>query len=373
MSGDALRSAAQQGDDKFIRTILKDRTNPCSADNFGLTALHYAVWNGHTDRHIECIKWLVCNHMGINKEGSKVTSLNLRSCKGYTALHLACLDAPKWNAKQIVTLLLISGCDRDIADNDGYSALDLADENANVGALEAFNEFDSQDTISEEFNIPTPEKGSENNSQTSSQVSSPVPTRNVSPKISPRNDDTNEKNPKITPNKFLKINPIKKKLNELKGELKVKYTFSSDDQVQWDAVIKVPKKAQFEIPSFIHEKQRTGYVPKGMEIHEQFITPLTNEGYNLEGVPALYTLEYTKGQALINQHRRELLVSRGNPEWKPIRLEEKEKELRTLRETGKQKAKRGKNDSFIENDDKEICDRMAQSKISDKATTKPEK
>jgi hypothetical protein len=43
MSGDALRNAAQQGNDKFLRTILKDRTNPCSADNFSLTALHYAM------------------------------------------------------------------------------------------------------------------------------------------------------------------------------------------------------------------------------------------------------------------------------------------------------------------------------------------
>jgi hypothetical protein len=307
--------------------------------------------------------------MGIDKAGSKVTSLNLRSCKGFTALHLACLDAPKWNAKKIVTLLLLAGCDRDIPDNDGYTAFDLADEHGNIEALSAFNEYDNQDATPRisESNNPTPEKGSENNSQTisefNSRTSSSVPTRNVSPKISPRKDDTNESSPKINPKK-IKINPIKKQLNLLREELAETYTFGGDDQVEWNATIKVPKKAQFEIPSFVHEKQRTGYVPKGMEIHEQFITPLTNEGFNLEGVPALNTLEYTKGQSLINQHRRELLVSRGNPEWKPLRLEEKEKELRSLREKGKQKAKRGKKDSFIADDDKGI---------SDKTTTQPQK
>lgn len=78
MSGDDLRAAAQQGDWRQIKHILKNKSNPCSKDEFGLTALHYAVWNGH----VECVKYLVKNTFGVDGNGVKTTSLNMQSCKG---------------------------------------------------------------------------------------------------------------------------------------------------------------------------------------------------------------------------------------------------------------------------------------------------
>lgn len=78
MSGDYLRHCAQQGESHQLRSILKNRGNPCSQDEFGLTALMYAVWNGH----VECVKYLITNDFGVDKDGIKTTSLNLQSCKG---------------------------------------------------------------------------------------------------------------------------------------------------------------------------------------------------------------------------------------------------------------------------------------------------
>lgn len=50
------------------------------SDEFGLTPLHYAVWNGH----VECVKLLVCNTLGVDKDGNRASSLNITSCLGYT-------------------------------------------------------------------------------------------------------------------------------------------------------------------------------------------------------------------------------------------------------------------------------------------------
>ena len=44
-----------------LRNGLEGGANPCSRDIWGLTALHYAVWNGN----IECVKYLCANHLGI--------------------------------------------------------------------------------------------------------------------------------------------------------------------------------------------------------------------------------------------------------------------------------------------------------------------
>ena len=44
-----------------LRAGLEGGANPCSRDIWGLTALHYAVWNGNT----ECVKYLCANHLGV--------------------------------------------------------------------------------------------------------------------------------------------------------------------------------------------------------------------------------------------------------------------------------------------------------------------
>lgn len=57
-------------------------------DEFGLTPLHYAVWNGH----VECVKLLVCNTLGVDKDGNRASSLSITSCLGFTGDHKYRID-----------------------------------------------------------------------------------------------------------------------------------------------------------------------------------------------------------------------------------------------------------------------------------------
>ena len=80
MSGIDLRKAAINGDHETIKDFIIKRCNPCSIDEYGLSALHYAVWNGH----VECVKLLVCNTLGVNTSGKRDSSMELKSCMGFT-------------------------------------------------------------------------------------------------------------------------------------------------------------------------------------------------------------------------------------------------------------------------------------------------
>ena len=69
------------GKDEELRQILSKRANTCSTEaDYGLTPLHYAVWNGYP----ECVRLLVANHMGVDNEGNKRSSINMRSNLGLT-------------------------------------------------------------------------------------------------------------------------------------------------------------------------------------------------------------------------------------------------------------------------------------------------
>lgn len=80
MSGDELRRAATINDQTSLKEYILQKPNVCSVDQYGLSALHYAVWNGH----INCVKMLAMNPHGVNKEGNRATCLDLQSCVGYT-------------------------------------------------------------------------------------------------------------------------------------------------------------------------------------------------------------------------------------------------------------------------------------------------
>ena len=81
MSGEQIRYDSQYGLHEHLRDILKTRANTAEADDLTLTPLMYAVWNGH----VECVKYLVCNDVGVDVKGNKVSSLHMTTCKGYTA------------------------------------------------------------------------------------------------------------------------------------------------------------------------------------------------------------------------------------------------------------------------------------------------
>ena len=80
MSGEEVRRLAQQGDHKVLRSYLLQACNPCSTDEYDITALMFAVWNGH----VECVKYLACNPRGTDKNGLKCSALNMVTCRGYS-------------------------------------------------------------------------------------------------------------------------------------------------------------------------------------------------------------------------------------------------------------------------------------------------
>ena len=80
----------------------------------------------------------MCNTFGVDRYGNKATSLDMTSCKGYTALHLAALDTPSWVSKEITMLLLTAGADKSILDNDGKTCEDLLDVYDNAGTVQSF-------------------------------------------------------------------------------------------------------------------------------------------------------------------------------------------------------------------------------------------
>jgi len=109
MSGIDQRIAAMNGDDGLLKQYIEARCNVCStgkyctvwlpltvvtltyyvmSDEFGLTPLHYAVWNGH----VECVKLLVCNTLGVDKDGNRASSLAITSCLGYTGAPRYCFS-----------------------------------------------------------------------------------------------------------------------------------------------------------------------------------------------------------------------------------------------------------------------------------------
>ena len=261
MSGEQLRHDAQYGRHKELREALKNRANTASADQWGLTPLMYAVWNGH----VECVKYLVCSNVGIDAQGIKVNALHARSCKGYTALHLAALDAPKWCAKELTRLLLIAGLDRSSLCNEGHTPEALAAANGNEASLAAFTEFDMR----------------ESNSSLSA----------------------------------LHLDIVK--------TLQDKYTFIHDPtmNVEETSMTKGRHKTTFSVPEFLYDKQRVGFIPEGMRIHENQIDPLRQEAFNsMKGIPALRALDFSVEQADINRKRREKLLLSGDVQgtWAPV-------------------------------------------------------
>lgn len=84
MSGDRLRDAAMLNDFEFLAECIKARANVCNADEWGLTPLHYAVWNGHT----ESVKYLAFNPNGVDSKGNRTSCVNMQSCIGLTRKQL---------------------------------------------------------------------------------------------------------------------------------------------------------------------------------------------------------------------------------------------------------------------------------------------
>lgn len=249
MSGEALRRAAVDGDHERLTYFLKGIANPCSCDEYGISPLMYAVWNGH----IECVKLLVSNDMGVNNKGQKGSSLNITSTRGYSALHLAVLDCPPWSMEETLFLLLAVNINIDLKCSEGKTALDMAVERDNEVALRLIQRFaDQSDDLLDE------------------------------------------------------VTALRKNLAE-------RYSFRKDS-----TVYVTPFKANFPLPKYLFQKQRTGSLPRELRIYENHIERLAHTGFDkMKGSNSVHCLEFALNQAESNRERREKLIRNFDPNWTP--------------------------------------------------------
>ena len=290
MSAEQLIYDAQYGEHEHMRAVLVHKANTCEADDMGLTPLMHAVWNGH----VECVKYLVSNDVGVDVDGVKRSSLYMKSVKGYTALHLAAYDCVESRTKEITTILLVAGLDTEDMCNYGKTSKELAMEEDKPEFLAALKEFEERDQVG------------------------------------------NEK--------------IKKKLDTLKETLLDKYAYIHNPTMnveKWNAT--------FTVPSHIYEEQRVGEIPEGMYIHEHQIKPLIEEGYSLmSGVEALNCIEFAKDQANINEDRREkLLQADSKSDWEPVDIDKLLEDRKKKPKRGAKRKDAAESESAKSIDDKE--------------------
>mmetsp|Transcript_18772 Transcript_18772/g.24784 ORF Transcript_18772/g.24784 Transcript_18772/m.24784 type:complete len:234 (+) Transcript_18772:71-772(+) len=129
---DSLRNYAVLGQNEDLKALLSGGGNPHATDDCGLNALHYAVWNGH----VQCVKTLLANDMGVDENGVSKSCLDSQTSLGLTPLHIAALEGIE--GPKIVQLLLLAGADPTIKNVDGHTAEDLARQEERLDCLEIF-------------------------------------------------------------------------------------------------------------------------------------------------------------------------------------------------------------------------------------------
>lgn len=252
-----LLSCAIYGDHDSIAKVLANHANPCAADEYGVTPLMHAANNGH----VECVKFLVANPLGIDKNKTKQSCVNLATMKGLTALHIFCQEGLPW-AEDILFWLLLGEADWTVQDQYNKSPMDYAKENGRTSYVELMEQWDA-----------VVHHG--------------------------RNEGED--------------GALQRRIRDAKDELERLYAYHYDPLVVVGEI-----KANFPVPSFIFEEQRVGSLPKGMKIHEHQIKPLTDAGFEqmTDLVDSLHCMDFSKGQADVNVKRREALVRLQDKDWK---------------------------------------------------------
>jgi hypothetical protein len=284
MSGDDLRRCCIHNQVDQLREYLSLRANPCSTDEHGLSALHYAVWNGH----VECVRLLVMNPHGVTREREKTSCVNLKSSTGYTALHLLALEGPLQTLKDVLFAILLTGGDMTIVDQEGQTPLQIAKENKNQVFLDAIQEFiqlqrTAKDKLKKLYSdlkanyllVKKKRFTKENGIEGEEQVD--------------EEEDEQEESGKLilSPGKF----PSSPKQ---KGSAQ-------------NPVLDLPNPLQQAIQYI--EKPITIDKPKDLSIHEESIPTLTKFSFvSLQGVDSLKGLTFVRDEALKYVQRREKLV-----------------------------------------------------------------
>ena len=199
------------------------------------------------------------------------------------------MDTPKKYVKEITTLLLLVGCDKDILSSEGFTASQIATDSNNDEFNSAFEEFQAL--------LESSKQNLDSNSDI--ELANSENKIDINNKYEPQPNTSNESN---------QIQTISEKRKILFSQ----YCLDSKMRTKVDRW-----KANFNVPEFIFEPQRAGYIPEGLKIYEHHIRPLIYTGFEfMHGTDSLHCLEFTREQALINQTRRENLVKLFDPDFK---------------------------------------------------------
>jgi len=257
MSAVNLRISAIDGDHNRLASMLMEIANTCSADEFDLTPLMYAVWGGH----IECVKYLVANDFGVSKIGVKRSSLDMVSTKGYSALHLAAIDCPKSKCQQIVFVLLAMNVNTSLQCKEGKTAHDLALENNNTEFLATYSRFENSSDLD--------------------------------------NEDSK----------------LRRDVQSLREALSTKYAFAK----QCTLYVK-PFRTNFPMPKFIFSNElRNGSIPLECKLHEGQLKPLIETSFsNIRSTSnSIRALQFAIEEADTHAVRRMKLVNAQDPTFDP--------------------------------------------------------
>lgn len=299
MSGEELRDAAQYGRTDDVRNILKDRGNPCSTDTLGLSALHYATWNGH----IECVKYLLANPYGVDSNGIRCSCLDLASVKQYTALHLVAFDCPPWSAKEICHLLLLFGMDRNQLCCDGHTPLAIAKLQENGPVLEAFIEFDTLVESQGQPEVPPVVQHTDDDHDKAAILDDVDFELGNTSSPSTRSRKENAR-PVGADNLQAKLDKLVKKYRFLHPPVRT----MDLDKINKTVRQKYRKHA-FPLPTQLEEDRSTWGLPADMQIYEHNLSSAIVEGFvRAEGSQSYKMLDFLEGQATINLQRRDRLV-----------------------------------------------------------------
>jgi hypothetical protein len=298
MSGAHLRQCAIMGNTDELKRILEEKSNPCSTDKYGLTALHYAVWNGH----LECVKYLVCNNWGVDKHGVKGHALNMVSCKGFSPLHLAAQDCPPWVAKEVTELLLMGGVDENVLDKSGKRAIEYARAQNFSEVLTAFESHDKLMTaMREREEAAQLLEGSVLNDGTAEE------------------DDSEEVRQMLEQAKAaMGPAPITKFPVETYFDDVVKnYSYGIAVKEIRDAGFEA-NNVQFPAPSFVMRRERYSQLPAGQRIQERYIKEMIKYGEQLPNITAYRCMEFAMEEGIAARNRREKLLKIADPTWVPV-------------------------------------------------------
>ena len=112
--GQELIWAAEQGETRKVRRLLKEGADPDSKDRDEWTVLMFACWRGSVAMARSLIE--------------AKADVNARSRDGGTALMQAFFSSDEDKVFRLVRMLIDAGADVNAKDNDGWSALKLARE-----------------------------------------------------------------------------------------------------------------------------------------------------------------------------------------------------------------------------------------------------